>query len=182
MFLDLADSTSIAKRIGDTQYIRFLDDFLTDVGRAIQRRKGEVYKYVGDEVIVSWRPKLAEKEANCLRCYFDARLAIDRREQHYLNAYGVVPQFRAGIHVGPVVTGSVGHTRLEIAFAGDVVNTTARILETCKMFSREVVVSSALASRIKNHEGLVLTPLGETSLRGKEEALELIAVDRAEAD
>ena len=42
-----------------------------------------------------------------------------------------MPEFKAGMYCGKVVSGEMGSTKMEIAFLEDVINTTARIEEEC---------------------------------------------------
>ncbi len=57
MFLDLNSSTSIAERLGDEKYHALLKDFYADITDPVLNNKGEIYQYVGDEVIVAWKHK-----------------------------------------------------------------------------------------------------------------------------
>jgi adenylate cyclase len=54
MFLDLNSSTAIAEQIGHLRFHSLLSDFFFDISMPILHNKGEVYKYVGDEIIVTW--------------------------------------------------------------------------------------------------------------------------------
>ena len=51
---------------------------------------------------------------------------------HY--QYGVVPEFKAGFHVGFATVGEIGVLKKIIAFSGDVLNTTSRIQSNCNKF------------------------------------------------
>ena len=55
MFLDLNSSTTIAERLGDERYHELLKDFFSDITNPILDNNGEIYQYVGDEVIVAWK-------------------------------------------------------------------------------------------------------------------------------
>ena len=59
-----------------------------------------------------------------------ARAAAYRRE------YDAVPEFRAGIHGGPVVVAQCGDFNQEIVYFGDTVNTAARVQQRCKDVGR----------------------------------------------
>jgi len=50
---------------------------------------------------------------------------------YYLSKYGRVPVFKAGIHGGKVMALEVGSVKKELAYLGDIVNTTARIQGEC---------------------------------------------------
>jgi class 3 adenylate cyclase len=66
----------------------------------------------------------------------------------YRREFGVVPDFRAGLHCGPVAVGELGSLRREIALIGDTMNTTARILEACRDTDNRVLASVALIERL----------------------------------
>ena len=57
MFADIKSATSIAETIGEQQYFNFLKQFFNDIAPAIIQTKGEVYQYVGDEVVLTWKMK-----------------------------------------------------------------------------------------------------------------------------
>ena len=67
MFLDLKGSTAIAEKIGNQQFFKLLSDFYSDITDMILQTKGEIYQYVGDEVIVSWTIPKGIEESNCPR-------------------------------------------------------------------------------------------------------------------
>jgi adenylate cyclase len=54
LFVDLKDSTHLAETLGNDRYSRLVRDFFRDVSPAIAAARGEVYQYVGDEVVVTW--------------------------------------------------------------------------------------------------------------------------------
>ena len=70
MFLDMKSSTTIAEKIGHLQYFKMLKMYYADLSDAIVRHSGEIYQYVGDEVVVSWKLKKGLDNQNCIRCFF----------------------------------------------------------------------------------------------------------------
>lgn len=108
LFVDLKDSTHLAKTLGNDQYRRLVRDFFRDVSPAIAATRGEVYQYVGDEVVVTWPSATGLTFANCLHCFFAMQCAIGERHAAYQRAYGVVPSFKAGARGGQVTTVLVG--------------------------------------------------------------------------
>lgn len=178
MFLDIKSSTSIAEKIGHKKFMSLINDFFYDITDPIYETKGEIYKYVGDEVIITWKTKNAIHLANCIECYFRIEDKIESRSGYYFNEYGVVPGFKAGLHGGTVITGELGYTKREIAFMGDVLNTTARIEEACKTYSHDFIVSEELINQIEGTNNFNLLNIGEAKLRGKEKELKLYAVSR----
>jgi adenylate cyclase len=181
MFLDIASSTTIAEKIGDVNFHVFLNDFFYDISTAIVESQGEIYKYVGDEVIVSWKYHPGSSNAGCTHCFFAIRDAIVVRGNYYRQKFGFVPQFRAGIHFGTLVIGEMGDLKMEIAFLGDTVNTTARLQEACKTHNKDLIVSGEALAQINLPTGFEATKLGETQLRGKETKSTLYSIEKKAA-
>ena len=132
MFLDLAGSTELAERIGPLVFHRLMNEFIRDVTEPILVSRGEIYDYVGDEIIVTWMPDTGLHQSRCVRCFIDICKAIDSRSTAYKLSFGHIPKFRAALHIGPVVAGEMGVVKQAIVFLGDTVNITARIETACK--------------------------------------------------
>ncbi|MBN2158909.1 MAG: adenylate/guanylate cyclase domain-containing protein [Spirochaetes bacterium] len=180
MFIDLAGSTSIAEEIGDIGFHSFLNDFFFDATRPIVECKGEIYKYVGDEIIVTWAMKSGLKDGNALECYFMIEEKIDGLRDAYQAKYGFHPRFTAGIHCGTSVIGEMGDYKREVAFLGDVVNTTSRIQAECKARSRKLIISGTLKKEFNETDlsRYTFESLGSIALRGKKQEIELFSVSR----
>lgn len=177
MFLDLNSSTSIAEKLGNEKYHQLLRDFFSDITNPILENRGNIYQYVGDEVIVSWEYKLGMDNSTCIRCFFDLKQHIQMESGKYLKRYGLVPTFKAGIHCGTVVAGEVGIIKRDITYSGDVLNTTSRIQGLCKQFNQDVIVSADVVSNMDLTAGPFSTQfLGSIKLRGKEHELALNGV------
>ena len=146
MFLDMKSSTTIAEKLGHVKYFDMLSKYYADLSDSIINYSGEIYQYVGDEIIVSWKLKKGLKNDNCLQCYFDMKKNLEKRCEKYQKKYGLVPTFKAGLHVGEVTTGEIGVIKKDIIFTGDVLNTTARIQGLCNAFKVDLLFSADLFS------------------------------------
>lgn len=180
MFIDLSSSTALAEEIGDIAFHSFLNDFFFDATRPIVECKGEIYKYVGDEIIVTWKMKDGLKDGNCAECFFLIEEAVAALEGRYREKYGAVPRFTAGLHCGTAVIGEMGDYKREIAFLGDVLNTTSRIQSECKARSRRLIISDDLRNELSRagEADYALESLGVIALRGKKREMELFSVSR----
>jgi adenylate cyclase len=176
LFVDLKDSTHLAETLGNDQYSRLVRDFFRDVSPAIAAARGEVYQYVGDEVVVTWLSATGLTFANCLHCFFAMQRAIAERHEAYQRAYGVVPLFKAGAHGGQVTTVLVGTQHRELVYHGDVLNTTARIQAQCNALGSRFLISAELRRQLGDQPEFQFTPLGEQTLRGKAGATDLFDV------
>lgn len=176
MFLDLKSSTTIAEKLGNIKYHNFLNDFFHDISPAIIESKGTIYQYVGDEVVVTWTKEKGLQDANCIACYFRIAAAVAMRSEVYEKRYSFVPTFKAGCHVGPVVSGEIGDIKREIVYNGDTVNTAARIRTECTTFKKDLLLSAQLLKHLPPVDYLSPEPIGKIRLRGKQEEMELYSI------
>jgi adenylate cyclase len=163
--------------LGHLTYSAFLQDFFFDVNMAALTWRGEIYQYVGDEVIVSWPTKIGTDEARCVRCFFDMSDIVEKRRDEYMERYGVCPSFRGGMHGGTVVVTWVGEIKKEIVYHGDVLNTASRIQAESKSGPFSCLVSGELLDQLTLPAEFTATPVGEVALRGKERALPLFGLE-----
>lgn len=176
MFLDINSSTSIAEQLGDERYHEFLKDFYADITNPILDSKGEIYQYVGDEVVVAWKYIDGISGNNCIKCFFQIRTLINNNKRKYIGKYGLLPGFKAGIHVGRVIVGEIGIIKRDITYSGNVLNTTSRIQSKCKEFGADVIASQELISALHINKDYMIKDLGAIELRGKEEKVTLNAL------
>jgi len=179
MFLDLTSSTHIAETLGHTVYHRFLNDFFHDITPAILESRGEIYQYVGDEVVVTWPGKTGLRDGNCLGCFLAARAAIELSRERYEREYGTVPSFKAGYHIGLVTVAEIGEVRKQIVFHGDTVNTAARIRSECTSVGKDLLLSDTLVKRLDTGDLFTYDSVGQIRLSGKAAPMELFTVREA---
>lgn len=148
MFIDINSSTTLAETMTTEKYHGFLNQFFYDIATPISKYGGEIYQYVGDEVVVTWKMKDGLKNSNCIKAFFRIVKVMDRLRGSYIKEYGIAPEFKVGLHGGEVITGEVGKIKSEIVFHGDVINTTERILSQCIALKRQILISENLLRRI----------------------------------
>jgi adenylate cyclase len=173
MFLDMRSSTTIAEKIGNEKYFNLLNDMFSDITDTILNNKGEIYQYIGDEIVISWPLTEGVKSGNFIHCFFEIRKKLIDLGPIYIEKYGLIPEFKAGIHYGQVIAGEVGIVKKDIIYSGDVLNTTARIQESCNEYNVDILVSKETFDLIKNLEDYKRVPLGSIELRGKERKIDL---------
>jgi adenylate cyclase len=180
LFIDMRASTAIAERLGELRYLSLLNRFVGDVSFAVAEASGGIHKYVGDEVIATWRLAPGANPPTCVSAAFAAVDRIAAQGPVYEREFGVVPDFRAALHCGPVAVGELGSLRREIALIGDTMNTAARILEACRDTDNRVLASVALIERLATlPPGVTRRRLGELPVRGKQRPLELDVLEAA---
>lgn len=177
MFVDLISSTTIAERLGNDKYYSLLKDFFADITDSIIYNGGNIYQYVGDEVVISWKCGEKTVRDEFLNCYFDMRKKIEAKKEEYLQKYGLIPNFKAAIHYGAVTVGEVGIIKRELTFSGDVLNTASRMLGYCKEYGQHILISEKLLDFLAPVNGsFKYVPMGEEQLRGKSEKTKIYTV------
>ena len=130
-----------------------------------------------DMAVVTWPMERGMRDASCLRCVFDLAGAIKDRAATWEARFGQVPEFRAVLHCGSVVTAEIGLERHKIAYFGDVVNTTGSLESLSKTLGERVLVSADLLEGIGSlPEHLIAENLGFHVMRGREEPLQISAI------
>ncbi len=174
MFVDLKSSTTIAEELGHVQFFNLLNDFFRDLTDPIINTNGEIYQYVGDEIVISWTMSNGLRKANCIRCFYSMLEAIQRNADDYHLKYNLVPEFKAGLHCGLVTVGEIGIIKKDIVFSGDVVNTTARMESLCNLYGVRLLTSKILLNKLQLPPNDYPTVrMGIIELKGKIEKVEL---------
>ncbi len=171
MFMDLKSSTTHAEQLGHLRYSAFIRDSFMDINHVVPFFDADIYQYVGDEIVLSWRIEHGIRKATCIRLYFACRDAFTKRAPYYLEQYGMLPEFKAGVHGGKVTAVEIGDIKRDIAYHGDVLNTSARIQALCNQFNQQLIVSTELLGKIQLPDTLETEPLGSVLLKGKEESI-----------
>lgn len=179
LFIDMKSATGFGERLGPLEFHRLVNRFVSDIADSVAAHKGEIYRYVGDEVIATWLAADGIADTRCVRAYFDAIERLARLGPEYERLFGRAVTFRGALHGGPVVAGEIGSLKKEIAFLGDTVNTTARIEEVSRQFDRPLIASADLAKRLPLPPEFRMLSLGPVRLRGKVAEIELYAIERA---
>ncbi len=149
MFLDLKSSTHIAEKLEHVSYSRLIQDCYAELTTPLLQYNGEVYQYVGDEVVVTWRMTESFSASWCHQFAFAFQERLEAKKEYFLMMYGVSPQFKAGAHCGRVTVAEVGEVKTEIAYHGDVLNTASRIQSLCNQYEKQLLLSEALVSLLQ---------------------------------
>lgn len=179
MFMDMKSSTTVAERIGHQKYYALLDDFFHEITIPVLKNKAEIYQYVGDEVVLTWKTKTGIKNLNCIEVFFQIKDRIDKNQDRYSDKYGVVPKFKAGVHFGNIITAKIGDLKRVIVYNGDVLNTTSRIQELCNQYNCELLVSGSLLKKLEPGEAYTSTFIDSVKLRGKETEMDLYCIKKS---
>ncbi len=176
MFIDLADSTAMTEQLGEVGAYGLISRVFFDVDEVILNYAGKPDRYRGDEIVVTWTMDLGVENANCLRCVFAIHKLLSDRAERYRELVGWSPEFRAGLHCGPIVIGECGDSRRELQYFGDTINTAARIQGKCRELDENVLISNVLLERLNVPSDFVAHDRGEFQLRGRKGPIQLFGM------
>jgi adenylate cyclase len=177
MFLDMKSSTTIAEEIGHKKYFNLLKDYYADMTDPILETFGEIYQYVGDEIVISWPIKKGIYKSNCIECFHKIYQVFEIKKADYLRKYMIVPSFKAGYHVGEVTTGEIGIIKRDIIYTGDILNTAARIQGQCNNYDAKALISNDLLVKLPKKTRFSFSKIGALTLRGKQVSIQLYRID-----
>jgi len=176
MFLDMKSSTAIAESLGHVRYFEMLKEYYADLSAPIIQYSGEIYQYVGDEMVVTWTLSNGLRANNCVQCFYSMKAALQKQTGRYTQQFGLLPAFKAGFHYGKVTTGEIGVIKKDIIFTGDVLNTTARIQGLCNLYEVDILISGDLTRKLDLPAQFQVRSLGENGLKGRAEKIELFTI------
>lgn len=176
MFLDLRSSTHLAETLEHVSYSRLIQDCYAELTEPIIAHRAQVYQYVGDEVVVSWKMDEYFTGAACHGFFYAFKERLEAKRDYFLKRYGVQPEFKAGAHCGPVTAAEVGEIKTEIAYHGDVLNTASRIQSLCNQYNAPLLISESLFKKLPQNLQAHAGYVAEASLRGKETSIKIYTV------
>ncbi|MBN1597848.1 MAG: adenylate/guanylate cyclase domain-containing protein [Bacteroidales bacterium] len=166
MFLDMKSSTTIAEKLFHKKFSYLVQDVFNNM-TVFGFYHGEVYQYLGDGAIISWKVNSGILDCNYLKAYFAFRKRISGRKKYFNRKYKLVPKFKAGVHVGHVMVLQVGQGRRDISYNGDTINTAARIESMCNEYRQDLLISEDLYKRTEDKDAYFFKEIGIIKLKGK---------------
>jgi adenylate cyclase len=179
MFMDLKSSTTIAEKLEHVSYSRLVQDCYAELTTPLLQYNAEVYQYVGDEVVVTWRMNNNFSASWCYQFALAFQARLEAKKEYFLMMYGVSPQFKAGAHCGRVTVAEVGEIKTEIAYHGDVLNTASRIQGLCNQFGKQLLISEQLLSLLSEADQTKAVFVAEAELKGKETPTRIFTIERS---
>jgi len=160
-FFDIKQSTHIAENLSPIQFHKLLYEFFNDISLCILITKGEIYRYVGDEIVVTWRMKDGLKRSNCIRMFFYMKQQMEELSGKYKKLFGFKPDFHAAYHCGKVVRGELGDIKSQFVYHGEALFLGHKMEKACSYLGCDLVISAALAKDLSVPQDYVMKPIGK---------------------
>lgn len=173
MFVDLKNSTTICEELGNVRYSNFIKDYYKLLSNCCEENHGEIYQIAGDGAFLTWKTSACKHKARPLNCFYDFKECLKNTQRRFHKRYGVIPDFKAAVHCGKVIATEVGNFGSEMAYHGDVLNTTSRIQTLCSKLGQDFLISEDFFAKLPlplPHQ-FICTKAGSFELRGKKNAI-----------
>jgi adenylate cyclase len=184
LFVDLRNFTRMSEPLAPREVLAILNRYFDRMSTIVEVYHGIVDKYMGDAIMALFgAPVALPNHADCAilaaiemksaLARFNAELAADGRGRL---AFGI------GINTAKVIVGNIGSSRrLNFSVIGDGVNVAARLQDLTRMsqYRADILVSAATLAAARGRYRV--RPLGAAPVRGRDEPVEIFAVDGAGA-
>lgn len=177
MFLDMKGSTNSAEKLGHLKYSRYLQDIYKLLTDLVIDYKAEIYQFVGDEVVLTWKSDIGYHNNNALRFFYSFQEILEANKSYFNRNYDATPIFKAALHRGDVSVAEVGEIHTQIAYHGDVVNTTSRIQELCNVYNTHLLVSEMFMIGMESPPSNFKENAAEINLRGRTQPVTIYTLD-----
>jgi len=178
MFLDMKDSTGNAEELGHVWYSKLIQSCVHELTDLITRYKAEVYQYVGDEVVLTWKTQKGLRNLNCLKLFYAFQQRLEDKEDHYQKSFRTRPRFKAGMSEGVVTAAEVGDIKRELAYHGETLHTAARLEKLCNQLGQDLLITERLLVNLPRNNEFATKLIGEYQLRGKGRKEKVYGVNR----
>jgi len=172
LFLDIKGSTALVERLGPIETRALIGKFFFDISGPITDHGGEIYRFTGDGVVVVWNWEQGIVKDRIVRAIDAIGDAVGREASYYRSRFNHIPEYRIGVHGGPIVTSEEGDTKRAIGFYGDTIHIAARLEQKAK----ELGVDCLLSGEVVEHQigyGNRVRLIGNEAVRGISEPIKV---------
>jgi adenylate cyclase len=145
--------------------------------------KGTLDKFVGDMVMALFGAPLDDPDHadHAVAAALDMVAELGRLNLRWQAAGRPALDIGIGINTGPMIAGNIGSDAImSYTVIGDAVNLGSRLESLNKQFGTKVIISDATRRQLTHRYRL--RPLGEVTVKGKTQAVEIFEVVGRESD
>jgi adenylate cyclase len=183
LFVDLRNFSTLSESLPPRDVLVLLNRYFDRMSGIVEIYHGIVDKYMGDEIMALFGAPvpLANHANNAILAALEMKSALARLNAELATEGLAKLKFGIGINTAKVIAGNMGSSRrLNYSVIGDGVNVASRLQGLTRMsqYRADILVS---ASTLAASKGKFRTrALGAVPVRGRDEPVEIFAVDGAE--
>jgi class 3 adenylate cyclase/DNA-binding winged helix-turn-helix (wHTH) protein/tetratricopeptide (TPR) repeat protein len=170
LFCDLADSSTLAERLGAEATHSLLSEFFELALGEVHRVEGTINQFLSDGFMALFGAPIAHEDhaRRAILAAVGLRRRLSEDSDTLGHQYGAQVAVRMGLHTGQVVVGAIGdNLRMDYTAVGDTTNTTARLQQVAA--PGQIIISEATYRLVAGY--CTTHALGAFSLKGKAEPI-----------
>lgn len=180
MFCDIRGFTSLSEQMNPQQLMNFLNAYFLRMNAPIHDNHGFIDKFIGDAIMALFdhpNGDLSDKALDSVQAALDLQKAL-RLYNHHRAKSGYAPvKNGVGLHLGPVVLGTVGSDdRMDTTVIGDAVNVAQRIESLTNYFGCDILASRSLVEAASQSTIFAFRTIDKVLLRGKSSQIEVVEI------
>ncbi len=177
MFCDVRGFTSLSEQMTPQQLMNFLNAYFMRMNAPIHDNHGFIDKFIGDAIMALFdhpNGNTVDKAIDSVRAALDMQKALRLYNLHRANSGYKSVRNGIGLHIGPVVLGTVGSDdRMDTTVIGDAVNIAQRIESLTNYFGLDILASSELVNAAKQNAEFSHRLIDKVVLKGKSISVEV---------
>ncbi|MBR0705825.1 cache domain-containing protein [Bradyrhizobium liaoningense] len=178
IFGDLRGFTAFSTRNEPDVIMAVMREYYEAVGAVTTRHEATLIGFDGDGVMLLVNAPVAceQPATQAVRLAIDLQMTVQSLAGKWCDA-GHAIGFGVGVAMGPATVGTVGYNgRLDYTAMGAVVNLASRLCNLAK--DAQILADPTIAGRVR--DSVPLASLGQRTIKGYDEALEVFAVAPAD--
>ncbi len=145
MFADVRSFTTLSEHLSPKQTFKFLNSYLSRMEPIIGSHGGFIDKYLGDGILALFSRSPDDGVAAAIGMIE----ALGEYNEHRSRSGYAPIDIGIGIHIGPVMLGTVGgEERMEGTAVGDAVNLASRIESLTRKYGARILISDSVRARL----------------------------------
>ena len=180
LFVDLRSFTRLSESMPPRDVLALLNRYFDRMSGIVEIYHGVVDKYIGDAIMALFGAPVAQPNHadSAILAALEMKSALARLNAELQTEGGTKLTFGIGINTSRIIAGNIGsNRRLNYSVVGDGVNVAARLQDLTRMsqFRADIVISASTLAAAKGRYRV--RPLGAAPVRGRDEPVEVFAVE-----
>lgn len=177
LFSSIDNLTKNTEKTDPQKTLKYLNTYFSLMSSIIENHKGTVDKFIGGQILAIFGAPMSSihSENNAVFCALAMMNSLKEFNETNAALIGHETSISAAIHSGECVTGNIGSQQyISYTVIGDVMNTTARILELAEEKQNTLFITEPVYNAVK--DDFLITPLGTKEIRGKKNSVSIFQV------
>lgn len=180
MFCDIRGFTSLSEQMNPQQLMNFLNAYFLRMNAPIHENHGFIDKFIGDAIMALFdhpNGTLSDKALDSVQAALDLQKALRLYNHHRAKSGYAAVKNGIGLHLGPVVLGTVGSDdRMDTTVIGDAVNIAQRIESLTNYFGCDILASRSIIDAASKRTVFAFRTIDHVLLKGKSSKVEIIEI------